>query len=417
MTHIYSKNSLGLANTTIKNQFNSVQYTIHYGEIGLKGKLVRRFENVLKRNIAYGLINAGLSKDDFKLKFDQKIGTLTSTVKYKDSLERVLAHTFGISWFGRMYTLDFAQFTNLKPEQFILKVAQFIAEIIEPDDFTFESWIDVKRYDKNFKYTSMQIGKMLAELLGSAGFYFSKDSPKFRHMFVYWHKDHVDLVLKKFKGLGGLPVGVSGRAILLFSGGIDSPVAAYLLAKRGLRVDLLHFHPGKNFRKRSKIFRLADVLKTYIPFLNLYTDSCEPFMRAVLKVEESFKLRHKNVIFRRFMLKQAYKLFNKKMGGKPFAIATGDNLGQVSSQTLTNLISFDNALREFNNVTILRPLLTFDKQEIINLAKEIGTYDLSIQDYTDCCALIAHNSKTMSSLNRVLAEEKKVSEQLKGKLV
>ncbi len=200
---------------------------------------------------------------------------------------------------------------------------------------------------------------------------------------------------------GGLPVGVSGRVLLLFSGGIDSPLAAYLLARRGCRVDLFHFYAFDNYQNviKSKIVQLSQLLSRYTLSLRLVLVPYRPFYRALQKQSQPGLA---TTLFRRFILRSA-TYFARQNGYQ--AVASGDNLAQVASQTMANLQTISQASR----FLFLRPLLTFNKEEIINWSRQIGTYKLSLRPYQDCCALLAKKPKTKTNLDEILAWEKKLN--------
>ena len=187
------------------------------------------------------------------------------------------------------------------------------------------------------------------------------------------------------KGPGGLPLGTAGRVMLLFSGGIDSPVAAWLLMKRGTRPVYLHFYlaPTPQTAVESKITRLVKVLSAYEGKSTLVLVPFAEYQLATTGIPSGLEPS----LFRRFMRMTAEALaprFDAK------AVSTGDSLSQAASQTLWNIAASD----EGSTLPVLRPLLTYDKDEIITLARRIGTYDLSLEEYKDCCAIITRHPKT-----------------------
>ncbi len=203
---------------------------------------------------------------------------------------------------------------------------------------------------------------------------------------VYFH-------VNRFPGMGGLPVGVSGRVLVLLSGGIDSPVAAYLMARRGCPVDLVHFSATAMQHEEAaagKMARLAALISRYTGRSRLVVVPYTPFELAMLTARTRYEL----IVFRRFMAATAERLASQT-GAQ--ALVTGDNLGQVASQTMENLVSLSRAV----DMPVLRPLLAWDKQEIVALARRIGSFDLSVEPYKDCCALISQNPKTLSYHERL----------------
>ncbi len=208
------------------------------------------------------------------------------------------------------------------------------------------------------------------------------------------------IFVRRIRGAGGLPIGVSGRVMTLFSGGIDSPVAAHLLLKRGCVTDFVHFHllPNVEQIRAAKIVAMAQgVLKPHRQNANLYMISAAPFETAISLVET----RSATVIFRRFIMRIATHLANKRQA---LALVTGESVGQVASQTLPNI----NAIAHATTMPILRPLIGMDKAEIINLAQAIDSYPLSIQPYRDPCSMHARRPATHAKLKHVLAVETEI---------
>ncbi|MBM3205949.1 tRNA 4-thiouridine(8) synthase ThiI, partial [Candidatus Shapirobacteria bacterium] len=195
-----------------------------------------------------------------------------------------------------------------------------------------------------------------------------------------------------------MPIGVSGKVVVLFSGGIDSPVAAWMLMKRGCSVELLHFHALKKNSdvKKTKIYELAKILSSYHK-VRLHVVPFHDFSVASLALWS-----YEMVMFKRFITSFAEK-FAEKNNIK--AVVTGDDLSQVASQTMGNI----NAVSYGTKVQIFRPLIGFDKQEIIGLAQKIGTYETSIKKYKDCCSIVAKNPEINASVEKVGELEKKIS--------
>ncbi|MGH8161730.1 MAG: tRNA uracil 4-sulfurtransferase ThiI [Gammaproteobacteria bacterium] len=215
------------------------------------------------------------------------------------------------------------------------------------------------------------------------------------HVAIY--PERLLLYGERLNGLGGLPVGTAGRVLALLSGGIDSPVAAFLMARRGCRMECLHFSANYLDRDRAAetpVGRLARRLSRYTQTLALHVVPYVPFDLALTGARDGYEL----MLFRRFMLRTAAAFARRRRAA---ALITGDSLSQVASQTLANLVALDAAA----TMPVLRPLVGLNKQEIIARARQIGTYETSIEPYKDCCALIARRPRTRANAERLDALE------------
>ncbi len=215
------------------------------------------------------------------------------------------------------------------------------------------------------------------------------------HIAIY--PDRLLLYGRRLSGLGGLPAGSSGRVLALLSGGIDSPVATFLMARRGCRTECLHFSANyldRDGAAETPVGRLARRLSRYTQTLALHVVPYIPFDLALTGTRDGYEL----MLFRRFMLRAAAALARRRRAS---ALVTGDSLSQVASQTLANLVALDAAA----TLPVLRPLVGLNKQEIIAWARRIGTYETSIEPYKDCCALIARRPRTRTNAERLDALE------------
>ncbi len=276
------------------------------------------------------------------------------------------------------------------------------AKLVCPSAGTFK--VETHRADKHFELNSMQIsaqigGRLLDEFKG-----LSVDVHDPEHIvYIDVREDGTTLVFGKFiKGAGGMPVGSAGKGLLLISGGIDSPVAGHMIAKRGMSIDCVHFHsyPYTNMQAREKVTDLAKTLSGYTCGMTL----------NVVKVTHIQEEIHKKcngeymvTLLRRFMMRIAERIA-QNCGAQ--CIITGESLGQVASQTIEGMTSSNAVISE---MPVLRPLCGFDKNEIIERSKQIGTYDISIQPYEDCCTVfLPKHPVTKPKLVNVLAEEAKL---------
>ncbi len=346
---------------------------VHFAELFLKGKNRDWFVQKLVRNINRTCGGRVVKRHSYLLLEKGK----PENLKYVP----------GISWWAKAFRAE----RNLEE---IKKVCAQILKKQKPQSFKLE----VNRADKTFPYSSYEIVKRIGELLEKE----TKIEVDLKNpeliIFIDIQKEDLLVFSEKIKGLGGLPVSTSGKGLLLFSGGIDSPVAGHLMQRRGMHIDLVHFHVFTKAEKlkETKIFELAKTLAKFQAKIRLYAVPYYLFQMKALEFESN-----ELVLFRRFMLKTAEELA-KKSGAK--ALITGDSLGQVASQTIENLQATDSAVKTI----VLRPLIGLDKEQIVKIAKEIGTYEPSIKPYKDCCSIITKKAKTRSNLKKLEEIEEKI---------
>ncbi|MEA3357253.1 MAG: tRNA uracil 4-sulfurtransferase ThiI [Patescibacteria group bacterium] len=377
----------------MKNTTSSQIFLIHYGEIGLKGKNRSDFERKLRKNILYRLKNViSESSAPPQVKILQKY--LTLTVPDKTNIAKVTAvlkKTYGIQWFAHTQTLPRASEIDQITKKLVLQ-----ANSNPKPNGSFK--VSCKRADKTFPLKSPEIEKLIGRKIIANTKHSKVNLTKpDQEYFIEITPDQIYLFNQKIKGPGGLPVGSSGRVLVLLSGGLDSPVAANLMAKRGCNIDFLHFHvniPQEN----SKMLRLVKKIQEYTDNGRLFLSSYLPFNMALVDIKTNYEL----VLFRRFVFRIAQKVCTKN---NIHAIVTGDNLGQVASQTLENITASNDVLQ---NLVCYRPLIGFDKVEIITIAKEIGTYEISNEPGKDCCSIIDRHAKTRVSIEKIEQEENKI---------
>ena len=361
---------------------------IHYGEIGLKGKNKPDYERKLVNNIKRVCKHNELDITEIERKNQRLVVVFDS--ENKKLIKKTLKQIFGIKNFS--FVREIAKnIESIKSEA--IKIMKNLKE----DGIEIISF-KTKRSDKNFKYTSPEINNELRYIaekeLGLKVDYKNQEEIiyleiSFKSVFIYGDK---------IKGLGGLPVSSSGRILCLLSGGIDSPVAAYQMMKRGCMVDFVHVHnfATNELAKKSR-------LKTTVEIVNKYQIMSKVFLvpYSIFEFETMNKYiydRYQLILFKHYILKLAERL---AIDYDYDAIVTGDNLAQVASQTMENLI----VTSCNNSKIILRPLLTYEKEEIIEKAKQINTFDESIKEYKDCCSLVAKNPTTKAKqekFNKVL---------------
>lgn len=350
---------------------------IHFGELSLKGKnrgqFVRRLANNLKQQVKPSTLRSEYGR--ILLGFEQ----------VDDALLAHMALIPGIKNFSLVQRAD-----NSVEAMQELAAAMVTEEFgdVRGRTFALRSRRALKTFHKNSPELNYEVGGYLKETLGLT---VNLDNPSITvHVEVAAEGTYV--YTARHQGIGGLPVGSSGHGAVLFSGGIDSPVAAYMMMKRGMRVTLIHLYNGTINRDFDKIERLAACLSRYQGHLDLYLVDLEEFQRhAIAMVSDDYRM----VIYKRQMIRSAGLL---AVEHKALALVTGDSLGQVASQTLANIQAIYNA----SPLPLLSPLIAMDKDEIIQVGRRIGTFDISIEEYCDICSyLIAKHPQTAAKSEAV----------------
>lgn len=340
------------------------------GEIVLKGLNRRAFEDVLKKNIKGAIRSLG----SFEISSAQSIiyvKPLSDNIDLDEVCERV-SRVFGIVSYSR------AAVCEEKTLESVIQTAPLYLEKELKNAKTFK--VEAKRSDKKFPYKSPEICRELGgEILS-----------KFPHLKVDVHNPDVtvNVEIRDFgayvhgaplKGAGGIPVGTSGRAAILISGGIDSPVAAYMMAKRGVKLTAIHFAspPYTSRRAEDKVVRLLRKVSRYAGRMTMYT---VPFTKIQERIKDECPEELFTIIMRRLMAEISEKI---AIDNDCSALITGESLGQVASQTIGAL----GCTNEASDMIIFRPLIGMDKQEIIDISYKIDTYETSIEPYEDCCTV------------------------------
>ncbi len=365
---------------------------IRYGEISLKGKNRNYFEARLIKNLKDQLNAFAPSSFEFVKKISGAILVKLNKNGLADieKVEAAILHTFGI--------VNYSFATSL--EQDLEKIKAFCWDLIKDKDFqTFR--VTCQRSNKEFPMKSAEIECEVGGYIFEK--FADKKSVKLKNpdceIFLAIINDYALVSLDKKQGLGGLPVGTSGRTLVLISGGFDSPVAAFSVLRRGVTTRFIHFHSMPYTSKASleKVTDLVKVLKKYQSSGILYS---VPFADAQKEIMLSCPESLRIILYRRLMLKVAQQIAQKE---RALALVTGDSIGQVASQTLENIF----AVSQSADMPIFRPLIGTDKEDIMNTAKAIGTYDISKLAHDDCCTrLMPKKPETRAKLPNVLAAEK-----------
>ena len=363
---------------------------IHYGEIGLKGKNQADFRRQLRENIRRRLRTDGLGWKPQQTRGYLYIDVPPDQTNQMDTALNAITDVAGIVWYAPASYIPTASVNQEKPlpdfpqlEEELIRLAN---KHYAPDR---AFCVRVNRGYKQFPMTSPALERHFGTVINKKTEWEHVDLEEPDITFrLDITSDRTYLFTGKRRGIGGLPVGSTGRVLSLLSGGIDSPVAAYLMAKRGCSLDFIHFTATAMQQQEAteyKVSALAKELSKITMRSRLYLVPYTHFEFDVMGENQEYEL----MVFRRFMANTAERLA-EDIGSQ--ALVTGDNLGQVASQTLENIVSNSRAV----HLPILRPLLTYDKQQIVNLAREIGTYETSIEPYKDCCSLISEHPKTTS---------------------
>jgi tRNA uracil 4-sulfurtransferase len=366
---------------------------IHYAEIGLKGRNQPMFRRQLRANIRQKLRALGLNWP-----LQEKPGFLSvcvpadATGQHVDLCVTGLREVFGIAWLAVTEPQPHGRFTfESRAEDLANLEARLIALAKEEYAPNKTFCVRVKRAEKAVPLTSIEMEKRFGQLIRDQTQWTKVNLDRPDTLFqIEIRPEGSFLFSNKLKGPGGFPAGTAGRVLTLLSGGIDSPVAAYLMAKRGCRVDFLHFTATsmqQDEARQYKVCRLAADLTRYTLGSRLFLVPYTQFDVAL--VASGQRVEYDLVLFRRFMARVGQALARQI---RAQALITGDNLAQVASQTLSNIVTTSRAVE----MPILRPLIAFNKEEIINLAIQIGTYEESIRPYKDCCAIISTNPRTRS---------------------
>ena len=343
--------------------------SVSFGELFLKGANRKTFFNNALSHIIANIKDIGYENTYVE---SAKLYITASEDKF-DALIKEIEKVFGIAYIDEVYRVD----KNLDD---ILEATKYVVNKNYTDkEYTFKS--QTTRVDKSFEYDSPKLNHLVGDYLLDEFDNLSVDihNPDFK---VYIDiKSNAYVYSKRHKGLGGLPIGSSGEGLLLLSGGIDSPVAGFMMAKRGMKINAIHFHsyPFTSKQAHQKAEDLAKLMSTYTGPLKFYSVNLSNIYK---EIATNCPREETTILSRRFMMRISNEIADK-YGYQAFV--TGESLGQVASQTLESMsVIEDSAI-----FPILRPLVAIDKQDIVDLSKEIGTYDKSIEPYDDCCSIFA----------------------------
>lgn len=365
-------------------------YLIHYGELALKGKNRPFFEERLVANMARALV--GLSGVERPQRLFGRVFLGSDPLENSVEIEKRLKKIFGISNFAK------ASLVNAGIDDIKAVVTKELTN--QPPFQTFR--VRARRADKVFPLDSKQIefeiGAFVKEQTHAAVNLTKADLTIYVEVLAKKALVYFD----KIAGSGGLPCGVSGRVACLISGGIDSPVAAWQMAKRGAKNIFVHFHsyPQTDLASQENVREIVKQLTEWQMNAKLYL---VPLLEIQKEIVAQCPEKLRVILYRRMMLRLAEEIAKTE---NALALVTGENLGQVASQTLENIA----AISQVVSLPILRPLIGLDKQEIIDLAQQLGTYEISTRPYQDCCSLfVPKHPETKAKIEDVEAAEKRIA--------
>ncbi|WP_462414589.1 tRNA uracil 4-sulfurtransferase ThiI [Eisenbergiella tayi] len=374
-------------------------FLIKYAEIGVKGKNRGIFEDALVRQIRYALKRCEGQFAVHRTRGRIYVDVLSEEYDYDETVEH-LKKVFGIADICPMVQVEDEGFDKLCGT-----LVEYMDEVYEDKHLTFK--VNARRARKNYPLDSMTINGEVGGVLLNA----------FPEMKVDVHKPDVMLHIEirekiyiysiEIPGPGGMPVGTNGKGMLLLSGGIDSPVAGYMIAKRGVKIDAVYFHapPYTSERAKQKVVDLAKQVAKYSGPIYLHVVN---FTDIQLHIYEKCPHDELTIIMRRYMMRIAERI---AADTECLGLITGESIGQVASQTMQSLA----ATNEVCTMPVYRPLIGMDKQEIIDISEKIGTYETSILPFEDCCTIfVAKHPVTKPNVNVIRKHERFLGEEIEG---
>lgn len=365
-------------------------FLIKYGEIGVKGKNRYLFEDALVRQIRYALKEVdgefNVTKENGRI-----YATAVSDFDYDEAVA-ALKRVFGIIGICPVVQIEDNGFDDLAKH-----VVEYFDATYPDKNITFK--VNARRARKNYPMDSMEINMELGGRLLDAFPELKVDVHKPEVLLQVEIRNKINIYSVEIPGPGGMPIGTAGKAMLLLSGGIDSPVAGYMIAKRGVQIEATYFNapPYTSDRAKQKVVDLAKLVSRYSGPMVLNVVN---FTDIQLAIYEKCPHDELTIIMRRYMMRIAEEL-GKKSGC--LGLITGESIGQVASQTMQSLY----CTNEVCEMPVFRPVIGFDKQEIIDLSEKIGTYETSIQPFEDCCTIfVAKHPVTKPNLNIIKNDEK-----------
>lgn len=371
-------------------------FLIKYAEIGIKGRNRYLFEDALIHQMKYAL-----KKCEGEFSIHKSQGRIYVDALTDFDFDEVVAHlkrVFGISGICPVVYVEDEGFEKLCDT-----IIQYIADVYPEHNQTFK--VQARRARKNYPKDSMTINMDMGAAVLKA---YPEMKVDVHHPDILLNievREKIYIYSEMIPGPGGMPVGTGGKAMLLLSGGIDSPVAGYMIAKRGVKIDAVYFHapPYTSERAKQKVVDLARLVSRYTGPIYLHVIN---FTDIQLYIYEKCPHEELTIIMRRYMMRIAETIAKQT---ECLGLITGESIGQVASQTMNSLI----ATNEVCELPVYRPLIGFDKQEIVEVSEKIGTYETSILPFEDCCTIfVAKHPVTKPNLNVIRRHEKNLDEKI-----
>ncbi len=365
-------------------------FLIKYAEIGVKGRNRYLFEDALVRQITYALKRCD---GEFSVRKEQGriyVDVMSEYYDYDETVE-ALKKVFGISHICPMIQMEDEGFEKLGED-----IVAYIDEAYADKHLTFK--VNARRARKNYPKESMEINADLGEILLKAFPELKVDVHKPDMLLSVEIREHIYVYSIVIPGPGGMPTGTAGKAMLLLSGGIDSPAAGYMIAKRGVQIDAVYFHapPYTSERAKQKVVDLAKKVSEYAGPIHLHVIN---FTDIQMYIYDKCPHDELTIIMRRYMMRIAEHLAKEN---DCIGLVTGESIGQVASQTMKSLL----VTNEVCTLPVYRPLIAFDKQDIVEISEKIDTYETSILPYEDCCTIfVARHPVTKPSLSIIKKHE------------
>ncbi|HBZ52854.1 MAG TPA: tRNA 4-thiouridine(8) synthase ThiI, partial [Eubacterium sp.] len=369
-------------------------YLIKYGEIGVKGKNRHIFEDALINNIRFSLSHIDGEYDVYKEQGRIYVRCLKDY--YHEDVLDALSHVFGIVGICPMYHYDYCEYDELSKH-----VVEYLEEEYGNKPLTFK--FECKRANKKYPLDSMQLNAELGHDVLEHFSEYKVDVHKPDLMIHVEIREQINIYSTEIKGPGGMPVGTCGRGMLLLSGGIDSPVAGYMVAKRGVDIEAVYFNapPYTSEKAKQKVVDLAGVIARYTGKVKLHVIN---FTDIQMYIYEKCPHDELTIIMRRYMMKIADIIAGQTgcMG-----LITGESIGQVASQTMQSLMCTGEVVTD---MPVYRPLIAFDKQDIVDISLKIDAYETSILPYEDCCTIfVAKHPVTKPRLDIIKKHEENLA--------